>query len=131
VTRAAARLGRLEAQAAQAQATLEARNTERVGAALERLLDEDLEQLHAQVEGGQPWPCPWEDVPPGLPEDVRAAWAWAGVMHSRTRAQVWPLPPTGAAGVFEGEAAKREAADPARLSWQVMVLLAQVFEAEG
>ena len=59
---------------------------------------------------------------------MRTAWTWAAAMHSRTPTEVWPLPPAGAALVFEGEAAKVE--DPARLAWLVMARLAQVIGAE-
>ena len=94
----------------------------RSGAQLARL-EGQAQQQRAAAETGSGWACPWNGGPPGLPEDVRAAWEWAASMHSRTRAQVWPVPPTGAALVFEQEAAK---ADPARLAWLVMARLARV-----
>ena len=118
-----ARLAKLEAQAVQQRAALEARNTERVSEALGLLSLADLHLLRAAVETCSGWTCPWDDLPP---EDVRAVWTWAAVMHTRTPAQVWPLPPAGAAQVFEREAAKVEETDPARLAWLVMAKLAQV-----
>ena len=54
--------------------------------------------------------------------------AGAAAIHSRTPAQVWPLPPAGAAQVLEREAAK--VADPARVAWLVLSKLAQVIGAE-
>ena len=70
-------------------------------------------------------------MPPGLPEKARAARHWAGVMHSKTRAQVWPVPPAGAAHHFEQEAVKLEQADLGRLTWLMLSRLAQVIGAEA
>ncbi|WP_424951017.1 hypothetical protein [Deinococcus sp.] len=126
-----ARLAKLEAQAQEQRAALEAQNTDRVQEALSRMGWADLGRMSAAVKTGKPWACPWEDVPPGLPEAERAAWKWAATIHGLTRAQMWPLPPAGAAGVFEREAAKEERADPARLAWLLLAKLAQVIEAEA
>ncbi|WP_407569107.1 hypothetical protein [Deinococcus altitudinis] len=123
-----ARLAKLEAQAQQQRAALEAVNTDRVQEALSRMSWADLGRMSAAVKTGKPWACPWEDVPPGLPEGD--AWMWAATIHGLTRAQVWPLPPAGAALVFEREAAKAERSDPARLAWLVMARLAQVIGVE-
>ncbi|MGY2895445.1 hypothetical protein [Deinococcus sp. UYEF24] len=124
-----ARLAKLEAQAQQQRAALEALNTDRVREALTLLSWADLGRMSAAVKAGTPWPCPWEDLPPGLPEAERAAWKWAASMHGLTRAQVWPLPPAGAAHVFEREAAKAERSDPARLAWLLLAHLAQTWAA--
>jgi hypothetical protein len=127
VTRA--RLAKLEAQAAQQRATLEALNTDRVRDALSRMSWADLGRVSAAVKAGTPWACPWEDVPPDLPEAERAAWKWAATIDGLTRAQVWPLPPAGAAHVFEREAAKAERSDPVRLAWLLVAHLAQTWAA--
>ena len=122
-----ARLAKLEAQAQQQRAALEALNTDRVQEALSRMSWADLGRMSAAVKTGKPWPCPWEDVPPGLLE--ADAWKWAATIHGLTRAQVWPLPPAGAAGVFEREAAKVKRSDPARLAWLLLAHLAQTWGA--
>jgi hypothetical protein len=68
-------------------------------------------------------------VPDTLPEADRPAWKWAATIDGLTRAQVWPLPPAGAAHVFEREAAKAERSDPARLAWLLVAHLAQTWAA--
>ena len=110
MTRAGSHLARLEDQAQQQRAA-------------------DLSGIQVAADAGRGGACPWDDLPPGLPKDTRAAWTWAATMHSRTPAEAWPVPPAGAAQVFEGEAAKVE--DPARLTWLVMAKLAQVIGAEA
>ena len=129
MTRAGSRLARLEDQAQQQRAADLSRNTERVREALALLSCADLNGIQAAADAGSGAACPWDDLPSGLPEDTRAAWTWAAVMHSRTPAEVWPLPPAGAAQVFEGEAANVE--DLARVAWLVMAKLAQVIGAEA
>lgn len=95
------------------------------------LSEADLSRVRNGTAVREGWEVPWETVPPGLSEDARAARQWAGVMHSKTRAHVWPLPPAGAALVFEQEAAKLEQADPGRLTWLMLSKLAQVIGAEA
>ena len=81
--RAGSRLPRLEDQAQQQRAVGLAWNTERVQEALTLLSWADLSKINEALSA-----CPWDDLPPGLPEDTRAACTWATAIHTRTAAQV-------------------------------------------
>lgn len=124
MTSRAARLARLEGQAAQR----ERRDRGRMPLALERLSWEELCALEEAVQaaGGAGLPVhPWDSPPADLGEGAARCWLWARQMVGEEAEETWSAPPLDAPAVFATEARKLEGQpDPgARYAWAGWALL--------
>ena len=135
MTSRAARLARLEGQAAQREYL----DRGRMPLALERLSWEELCALEEAVQaaGGAGLPVhPWDSPPADLGEGKARCWTWARQMVGKEADEAWSAPPLDALAVFAAEARKLEGqpnpeARYAWAGWALLSALAAVMLEEG